>query len=230
MIKTDETPKRDDIEDLLPWHAAGTLTPREARRVQAAVDGDPELARRLALAREEQAETVLLNESLGAPSSHAMDKLFARIDAEEERAPRRVRSPVRLGTWIGDQLSRLSPRALAWSAAAAALAIVLQAGLLLGLLLSETSGPGSFQTASGGQVTDAGAGAFVLLGFAEGATATDITAFLEARNASIVEGPRAGGLYRVRVADKALPQQELERIVGEMRAQVPVVRFVAPAS
>src|SRR5262245_4612550 len=50
---------------------------------------DGELARRYELVREELAETIQLNETLRAPSARAMEKLFAAIDAEEERAPRK---------------------------------------------------------------------------------------------------------------------------------------------
>src|SRR5262249_15304270 len=37
-------------------------------------------------------ETIYLNETLGAPSVRAMERLFAAIDAEEARAPRHSRS------------------------------------------------------------------------------------------------------------------------------------------
>ena len=37
--------------------------------------------------REELGETILLNETLGAPSARAMEKLFAKIDAEPARKP-----------------------------------------------------------------------------------------------------------------------------------------------
>ena len=37
--------------------------------------------------REEYAETIHLNESLGAPSARAMQKLFAAIDGEPVRKP-----------------------------------------------------------------------------------------------------------------------------------------------
>ena len=73
---------------LLPWHAAGTLNARDARRVDEALARDPELARQYAVIREEYAETIDLNESLGAPSARAMQKLFAAIDAEPARKPR----------------------------------------------------------------------------------------------------------------------------------------------
>src|SRR3974390_1004269 len=83
---------REEIETLLPWHAAGTLSRRDAERVERALATDQELARRFTLVREELAETIHLNESLGAPSARAMEKLFAAIDAEEARSPRRRRS------------------------------------------------------------------------------------------------------------------------------------------
>ena len=77
----------NDIELLLPWHAAGTLSQRDKQRVEAALASDPELARRYELVREELGETIHLNETLGAPSARAMDALFAKIDAEPARAP-----------------------------------------------------------------------------------------------------------------------------------------------
>jgi anti-sigma factor RsiW len=61
-----------EIEVLLPWHAAGTLNARDARRVEEALARDPELARQYAVIREEYAETIDLNESLGAPSARAI--------------------------------------------------------------------------------------------------------------------------------------------------------------
>src|SRR5262245_2171833 len=80
--------ERHEIESLLPWHAAGTLDRRDAERVERALAEDSELAQRYELVREELAETIRLNETLGAPSARAMEKLFAAIDAEEERVPR----------------------------------------------------------------------------------------------------------------------------------------------
>ena len=76
-----------EIEMLLPWHAAGTLNARDARRVEEALARDPALAKQYAVIREEYAETIDLNESLGAPSARAMQKLFAAIDAEPAHAP-----------------------------------------------------------------------------------------------------------------------------------------------
>ena len=124
------------IEELLPWHAAGTLSRRDAQRVEAALASDPELARRYAMVREEMGETILLNETLGAPSAHAMEKLFANIDAEPLRKPA---TSFNLGARVVEYFASLSPRTLAWSASAAAIAILLQAGLIASIVIKEKS-------------------------------------------------------------------------------------------
>jgi hypothetical protein len=88
--------KRQEIERLLPWHAARTLSRREADLVERALAADPELAQHYDLVRQELEETIHLNETLGSPSARAMEKLFAAIEAEEARAPRISRTPARL--------------------------------------------------------------------------------------------------------------------------------------
>jgi anti-sigma-K factor RskA len=62
---------RREIESLLPWHAAGTLSRSDAERVERALAEDRELAQRYNLAREEFAATINLNETLGTPSEWA---------------------------------------------------------------------------------------------------------------------------------------------------------------
>ena len=91
MTAINKQPTRHEIEELLPWYAAGTLSGREAECVEQALAGDRELAQRYELVRRELAETTRLNEALGVPSVRAMEKLFAAINAEEARAPRRRR-------------------------------------------------------------------------------------------------------------------------------------------
>src|SRR5436190_17611839 len=129
-------PERYDVEALLPWHAAGTLNRRDADRVEQALAGDRELARRYDLVREELAETIHLNETLGAPSARAMEKLFAAIDAEQVRAPRRQRS-FDLGGRISEFLSSLTPRTLTWAATAAVVAILVQAVVIAAVMVKE---------------------------------------------------------------------------------------------
>src|SRR5579863_2102964 len=98
-----------EIELLLPWHAAGTLNARDARKVDDALARNPELARQYAVIREEYAGTIDLNESLGAPSSRAMQKLFAAIDAEPVRKPS---ASANIAARFAALFSNLSPRTL----------------------------------------------------------------------------------------------------------------------
>ena len=212
-----ETP--NDIEELLPWHAAGTLSRRDTQRVEDALARDPELARRYALVRDELGETIILNETLGAPSAHAMENLFAKIDAEPARKSRLL-----LGARIAEFFASLSPRTLAWSASVAALAILLQAGLIASVVIKEKSA-GGYQTASA-PTTDPGVGAFTLIRFAPQASQDDVTKFLEANKLSIAAGPMAGGLYKVRVAVTGLPKAELATIVKKLQGDK-VVGFIA---
>jgi hypothetical protein len=68
-----------DAEMLLPWYAAGTLGRRDARQVELALAHDVELRRQYELILEELTETIRLNESLGAPSARAGERLKAAL-------------------------------------------------------------------------------------------------------------------------------------------------------
>ena len=212
---------RGDIEDLLPWHAAGTLSPRDAHRVETALAADPELARRYELVREELAQTIHLNETLGAPSARAAETLFAKIDAEPARAPA---FSANLGARIRDFFAALSPRTVAWSAAAAALAIVLQAGVIGVVLVNGNNGPG-YDTASAPS-TLSGGGTYALIRFQPQVSAADITRFLDTNKLSIAEGPLAGGLFRVRIAPTKLAKTDRDHLITTLQMDQ-VVSFIA---
>ena len=154
----------------------------------------------------------------------------ARRDAstrDDAEPVRRQAAPLNFGTRIAEFFASLSPRTLAWSAGAAAVAILLQAGLLAGIMLNETKTSG-YQTASA-PTTDPGVGAFTLIRFAPQASSDDITRFLEANKLSIAAGPMAGGLYKVRVAVTGIPKAELARIVKKLQEDK-VVSFIATTS
>ncbi|MGA8820883.1 MAG: hypothetical protein WB624_26635 [Xanthobacteraceae bacterium] len=227
MNAVNETPV-SDIELLLPWHAAGTLGYRDSQRVETALANDPELARRFELVRDELNEDIHLNETLGAPSARAMEALFAKIDAEPVRTPPMT---FNLGARLRDFFAGLSPRTLAWSASAAAVAILLQAGLIAGIMIKEngagaTAGGGDYQTASvpsgfGGD------GSYALIRFQPQANAGDIAKFLETNNLSVTGGPITGALFRVQVAPTKLPTADLANIVKKLQSDKMIVGFVA---
>jgi anti-sigma factor RsiW len=209
-----------EIEMLLPFHAAGTLNARDARQVEEALASDEALARQYAVIREEYAETIRLNESLGAPSARAMTKLFAAIDGEPVRKPS---LSVNISARVSEFFAKLSPRTLAWSTALGAVALLLQAGVIGAVLMKNQTA--SFQTASlsmkeqSGPITrDLGATAApprALVRFAPEARIADITALLDNYQASIVDGA-TGGMFRLQFGNKALGKDEVASLMSRL--------------
>lgn len=207
-----------EIELLLPWHAAGTLNARDARRVEEALARDPDLARQYAAIRGEYEETIHLNESLGAPSVRAMQKLFAAIDAE----PARASGPLPLSARVSTFFASLSPRTLAWSASLGAIALVLQAGIIGAVLMKNQ--PATFQTASLStsapitrELGSTAVPARALVRFTPEARVAEITALLDSYHASIIDGAK-GGMFRLQF-DKAMSQDELASLLGKMQRE-----------
>jgi hypothetical protein len=216
--------EREDLESLLPWHAAGTLNRRDAERVEKALANDRELLRHFNLAREELNETIHLNETLGAPSTRAMEKLFAAIEAEPARKPK---VSFNLAGRLAAFVASFSPRTLAMAGAVGALAIVLQAGVIATGLIRHEAGTevASKPTVSGTELAsaDVSDGTLAAIRFAPKADVADITNFLIANKASIVDGPKSGGVYVIRLP--ATGQTKDDLITG-MNAKTAIVEFV----
>jgi len=204
MNAINKDPEHQEVEALLPWYAAGTLSRRDANRVEQALAGDRELARQYDLVREELVETIHLNETLGAPPARAMERLFAAIDAEEARAPRHRRW-FDLGSRISEFLSILTPRTLAQS-----------------VVVKEQGSP-----SEPGLASAPSEGSYAVVRFAPQATTDDITKFLGAYKATVVEGPLKGQLYRIRLSEIKLPTEEVGKIVRQMQSESNVVNFIA---
>ncbi|MBR0798469.1 hypothetical protein JQ615_24075 [Bradyrhizobium jicamae] len=212
-----------EIEMLLPWHAAGTLNSRDARRVEDALARDSALAIQYDVIREEFAETIHLNESLGAPSARAMQKLFAAIDAEPEQRPA---TSARISAGVSEFFAKLSPRTLAWSASVGAIALLLQAGVIGAVLMR--SQPASFQTASL-DMTDrnapltrdlggpAAAPPRLLVRFTPDAKIADINALLDTYQASI-DGAKAG-VFRLQIGDHAMAKADVAALIARLQKE-----------
>ena len=221
---SEKADERDEIEALLPWHAAGTLSRRDAERVEHALATDQELARRFNLVREELAETIHLNESLGAPSARAMEKLFAAIDAEG--ATIRRRSPLAdLRTRMSEFFAGFAPRTLAYAGAAAALLIVLQAGVIGGLLLQNPDNPMTVASAPPQKVESVD----LLVTFAAQATTEQVTKFLHDHHATIIDGPKGPGMYKLRFDANGAPKDETDRVMKEVQQSRNVVSSEFPS-
>lgn len=234
MSKRIEPPPPDELEALLPWYAAGTLNARDARRIEDALARDSALAQQYAAILQEQAETIRLNEDLGAPSPRAMHRLFAAIDAE----PQRRRGAVRSRAWISELLASLSPRTLAWSASLGALILVAQAAVI-GVVLLREDATRPVQTASyeapNGPITrsmqnarvPAGSGPLAMVRFAADARAADIAALLDAYQASII-GSSRGGLYRLQFGGRGGAAPDAAATIAQLQNER-IVSFAGPA-
>jgi hypothetical protein len=204
---------------LLPWHAAGTLNARDARRVDEALARDPELAKQYAAIREEYAETIDLNESLGAPSARAMQKLFAAIEGEPARHPS---ASLKISAGISGFFAKLSPRTLAWSASLGALALLLQAGVIGAVLVKNQTA--SYQTASlsTNEPTTRAVGPEAppraLVRFAPDARVADVTALLDNYQASIIDGAK-GGMFRLQFGNKAMTKDEVAGLMRKLQSE-----------
>jgi anti-sigma factor RsiW len=218
----------EDIEALMPWYEKGTLSEKEARLVADYLESHPERARFLALIREEVSETIEANETAGMPSSAALNRLMDAIAAEPrtQRAVARQHAGGLLARLFGGQ--NVSPW-LAASAAAACLVILVQAAAL-GVLMTRgvsTGGQGGTVLSSGDPARPMEAGTFALIRFSPAAKAQDITALLRSFNAVIVDGPKPGGVYRVKISSQSLANEQVEEILNQIRTRSDIIAFVS---
>ena len=212
------TDEIDEIEALLPWYAAGALSDKERAAVGAALAARPELRASLATVEEDLGETVALNETLGAPSP----EVWARVMRGVAASPHRPAVSERLAAWFGYGVEGRSP----WPAlagVAAALVIAAQAATIVSLLR-----PGG-QKSGYATVTATTSTADALVAFAPDAKMADVAALLTEHQATIVSGPRASGLYGLKLAAKPRSKAEIEAAVKALAAS-PLVRLALPGS
>ena len=219
---SNESDEIDEIEALLPWYVAGRLSVADIQRVEAALAQRTQLRASLQAIREDRDETILLNESLGAPKGDPLARVLDVVRAEPRRPTLAARLSA-LAAWIGfgpePNRARL---AFAFAGAAAAVVIMLQAAAIVALLPSQNAG---YQTASA--PAPASAGTELLIAFAPDARLDQVGAFLLEHRAVIVDGPR-GGLYRVRIGDKALSKDETAALIKDLGTS-PLIRMALPA-
>jgi anti-sigma factor RsiW len=220
--------EREAIEAMLPWYERGQLDAGDAKRVEAYLSAHPDMASQLALVEEERMEAVQLNEARGVPSSGALDSLMNSIVEHEAANPSLASTKTAIWGWASKLMGAPVPASLQWVAAAAAVLIVVQ-GVSLGVLMTSGVPQGlNYETASGpGQV--ATQGSFALVQFAEGARAEDINKILTEMGFTIVDGPKPGGVYKIRISDEVLEVTKRDTILKELLAQQNLFSFAEPA-
>ncbi len=216
--------EREEIELILPWYEKGTLSKIETHRVERYLETHPELHAQLALIREELEETIAANEDAGMPAPSGRDRLMAQIAAKAE-ATQPVSASLRetLLRWLPYNFKP----GLVLAAGLAALIIIVQAVALISLISAE-SNSGAYRVASG-QQAQPGTGTFVLVRFAENATAGQISELLKSIGGTIVDGPKPGGVFRVRISPQALSATQRDAVLRTLLQKTEIVTFAVPA-
>lgn len=215
--------EREEVELLLPWYETGQLTAEETQLVEAYLRKDTELRRMLELIREEAGETVNANENIGMPGHGARDRLMAQIAAEEGNAPK---SGGLIFGWLRQLgFEGLSP-GLALGGALAALVIIVQAAIIASMISGSPAGDGPV-LASGEQASTQ-SGTFALIRFSEDASAAEIAALLRNDKISIVDGPKPGGMFRIKLSDEKLPEDQQSTLMEKLRKRTGLVAFISP--
>jgi hypothetical protein len=209
-----------EIELLLPWYEKGTLSAAETRRVESALAADPELRVRLELIREEAVEAVFAAERLGMPGADARFRLMDQIAKEAGLEP--VASRGIVSRLLGLLPASLPP-AFALAGAAAIVIIAVQFAVLVTMMGRDPA----YTVASGDQPAAAG-GTFLLVRFKESANAGQIAELLRAIGGMIVDGPKPGGTFKVKISGKVIPDAKQDEILATLREKSDIVSYAAP--
>ena len=222
-IENEILSEADEIAALLPWYVTGKISAEDRAKVDAYAERHPEVRKHLVLARDEADVTFAVNQEI-APPKAGLDKLKASLASSPVVRLKSAQASLldRVGTWLGG----FSPRQLAYAGVAAALAIVVQSASI-GSLMLQRAGPG-YQVANGPSV-EAGKGTFALVSFQPAAPAGTLSAFLADNKFMITEGPKAGGVFVVRVSDQVLSKDAAEAAVAKLKARTDLISFASAA-
>lgn len=215
----------DEIAAMLPWYVTGKISASDKARIDAYAKMHPEVLRHIALARDE-ADVVFADNQAIAPPRAALDRLQASLASSPRARLHAVQASFvdRIGVWLGS----LAPRQLAYAGLAAAVAIAVQTASI-GSLLSGRSNPDGYVTASG-PGAELAKGTFALVAFQPAAPASTLSAFLADNGYLIVEGPKAGGIYRLRVSDTSLSAAAFDAALTKLKARTDLVAFASAAA
>jgi len=193
-----DNPNRDEELDLLlPWYVNGTLGAEERRQVEAYLERSSHARDEVDLLR--QLRRQVKEEKIEhSPGELGLQRLKREIkqDSRQQTAT--------IGNW--------------WRplAVAACLAVVVQAGVMVGM--------NSGVIPTGNEVGVAGKSAAVLqVTFAPDATEQQIRDVLQAAGARIADGPTALGIYNLRLVDAEITS--VDEALAALRARGDVVTF-----
>jgi len=216
--------EREEIEMLLPWYVSGRLAADDRARVESHLARDAGLRHQLALIRAEQQEAIAVNEALRTPAAGALDRLMASLPPRQPSLAERLGLSA-LNQKVADFFAAPTVRGVRFAAVAAALLLLVQAAVITTLVVRGDGGA-TYQTASG-QNDDKGISALVV--FAEDARLPVISRLLADLDATIVDGPKPGGVFKVRVRTSDRSDAARDALLRRFAERRDVVRSVLPA-
>ena len=216
--------RRKEFEELAPWFVAGLLSPEEMARFETALAGDPVLRANVEAARAELDATLAANEDAGAPPARTWDRIAAAVAEQPRKAGLFDRARDLCGRLV--QRASLAPVGAAAAAAAAALVITVESGTLVYMAKNDASS--AYHVASDAGSRDRGPEA--LVAFAPDITVARVTEILSTRGAAIVDGPRAGGYFRVALGADLRTPADVAQALAALRAEKGVVAVLAAPS
>jgi len=222
--EVDAFSEREEIEMLLPWYVTGRLGRSDRDRVAAYLSAHPDVRRQLALIGEERHESVRQNEAIAGPGSAWQARIMAKA-----RAGGGFGSGVRaLWTRVEEFLTQPSAGAVQWAVALASVLIMAEAALIGALLMSTREG--AFETAGRPSASAPESGAFALVRFTETAQAQAIFDVFTELGVTIIEGPKPGRLFKVRLGPADMTAAAREKRITALRQREDVVKLVLPGS
>jgi hypothetical protein len=206
MSEEDRMSRRDEIEALLPFYLNGTLSGADLSAVEEWLRNDASALSSIEEAERELSATTAANDAIRPPAD-ALSRFSKALEREA--------GPVQEGSassWLETTWQRVVgiPAAFAWATAAVAVVI-----LLAQAALDMNVDKGGIEIA--GSDEDLAKMPFVLVIFKPDARMADITAFLDANDATIVAGPLPGAVFRIGLPAKTVA--DYDRLVGLIAAQ-----------
>jgi hypothetical protein len=218
-MSEDTKARRDEVEMMLPFYVTGQLDQAEANEIDDYLKHHPDVASQLDLVRAERESTAAGNAIYASRPARSFDRVAAMIGKTSAQPARAAGSPL---DWIKRLFAMPSSPAFGFVGAAAAIVILLQAATIGTLVVAHY--PGIFTSAGGNGTVDAGT--TVVVRFADDASAAAIADALSALGVKIVDGPRGGKLFTVRIGPKAMSESERERLVAALKARSDLIVFV----
>jgi hypothetical protein len=209
--------ERREIELLLPWHASGKLSAADTSRIDAAIAQDPTLRNQAQMIRDDLTAAVHANEAIAAPRN--IEALMRQIAAQTPQAQ----------NWLAklrDVFSGPARQPLGLAAGMVAVALVLQAGTIIALWSNQQQA--GLHLATGAPTANT-LGSQVLVQLNDQATAAALNAELQRLKLVVVDGPKPGGFYVLRIASEVTDEAAKAAILADLQKNTAVFSFAAAA-